>query len=250
MVARRIRVGTGGAAWTPASLTTLKGWYKADGTMLNTVSGTPANNDYLSQWNDESGGGHHLVSYGGGNQSGQYKSAGLNGHPTVFFGEATTAWMYAGSFALSGTTASLYGYGSITSSASPFRILAGYAAPSQSIGGANGANWVQLSVPTTTVVGNHGGFLSSSTISNDTGARFGSIFDATNNTFVVNATSATPAASGGFTFTTAGRLIIGGDGDTGGPSTADCNWSEIVVTASDLSGGELALLDTYLQRWN
>jgi hypothetical protein len=239
---------TATAAWTPASLTSLKGWYKADGTLLNGSSNPAANNDLLTQWNDESGNGKHLLADNfGANRTGKYLSAGLNGKQGVAFLESNTGIMAAASFALGGTKGSCYVYGKITSSATAFRYVVGYAAPSQGVAGTNGCAWAQLNSPNTTVFANQGGILSSGTVPNDTGTRFGSIFDGTNNTFVVNGSAGTPVANG-VSFTTAGRFVVAGDPDV--PESADCVLSEIIVTQSDLSGGELALLDTYLTRWN
>jgi len=239
------------SGWTPASLTNLLGWYKADGTLLNGSSNPAVNNDLLSQWNDESGHGNHLLAQNiSAFSTGKYLTAGLNSKKTVSFLSSNSATMLtAATVALGGTKGSCYLYGSVPSTATAFRYIAAYAAPAQGFAGTNGCAWVQLSSPTTTIAANSGGFKGTGTIANDTGTRFGSIFDGTNSTVAINGVLQTGSqAAASPTFTTGGRFAVSGDSDV--PNGTDSFISEIVVTASDLSGGELALLDTWMTRWN
>jgi len=69
----------GGGAFSPASLPNLVAWYKADAGTSTTTDGVA-----ISQWNDQSGNGHHLVQATGGNQP-LYKAAIQNGLPVVRF---------------------------------------------------------------------------------------------------------------------------------------------------------------------
>jgi len=66
-------------AWTPASLTGLKAWYKSD-------VGITLNSGNVSQWDDQSGNGNHLIQATATNQP-LYSTGILNGYQGLqFFG--------------------------------------------------------------------------------------------------------------------------------------------------------------------
>lgn len=75
----RVLGSASAAAFTPASLTGLTAWYKADAGTSSTVNGTA-----LSAWNDQSGNGNNLTQATGVNQP-TYQAAVQNGLPIVRF---------------------------------------------------------------------------------------------------------------------------------------------------------------------
>ncbi len=68
---------TGGAVWTPASITGLQWWLKADSLALS-------DGDAVSSWSDSSGNGYTATQGTGANQP-IYKASILNGKPVVRF---------------------------------------------------------------------------------------------------------------------------------------------------------------------
>lgn len=93
--ARRVGFrGVGGgaaAAWTPARLTTLRGWYRAD------LGVTLVGSD-VDAWADQSGIGNNLVAPAAGNRP-LYEAAGFGSRPSVLFDgtleflrDATFSW--------------------------------------------------------------------------------------------------------------------------------------------------------------
>ncbi len=255
--------GTPGS-WTPAQLTGLIGWYKADvGVFTDTSCTTPATNTQtVACWKDQSGNSFNLLQATAGDRP-QFLSAGLNSKQTIQFTASGNTGLLTASGVVFGTgnLASGFFIGTMTTNANSFANSVSYCGPTSAscnLSGDfitafrnNGANSVCSDKG---AVSTSGGGTGCPSVTLSTELRFGGIADGSNITSYLNNVAGTSAA---VTDASANNGCI-----SVGQGTNACNFtlsafsgwdgviSEIVLTNTALSSSDRALLDSYLSgRW-
>lgn len=237
--------GPSGAAWTPASLTGLIGWYKADAQVYNSGTTLATNGQTISQWTDQSGLNNHLVNVIGYGVP-TWASAGLNGKPAVQFVQASAQGLgtTADSVAMgTGNQVSCFILGSLTTSANAQGV--GYAGNGVAITSIpfdlHSAVIMQLtSTPGFEWFYNSGNGTADS-VSANTETQMGMVFDGVNGTPYVNNVAGTSNALN-FNWTSPGRLIVGSQGTTGW----DGFIRELFITNGAVSSSDRSNIATYL----
>lgn len=224
-------------AWTPASLgSALIGWWKAD---AGVTPGT--NGSATTQWDDQSGVGNHLTPSVTGPT---YTTNVLNSLPGMVF--STTETLRKTSFAIGGTTASVFMVGKITSVSSNPRG-ASYESPAGSGNESvttSGAIFFFHTSTTSSAAFRNGGFRSQGTIAANTFLQMGNIYDGTNNTMYLAGTGQTPVADTN-TFGATGTFGINTQGLTYGATVC-----EMFITNSAMSGTDRTNTASYfLTKW-
>lgn len=84
---------SGGAAWTPASLTGLYAWWKADAGVYSDLGTTPAaNGNTVAQWNNQATAGGATLNLRSPAGQPTYYTGVINGNPALWF-NGTSAYM-------------------------------------------------------------------------------------------------------------------------------------------------------------
>jgi hypothetical protein len=239
------------SSFTPASLTGLIAWFKAD-------VGITLNGSQVSAWADQSGNGNNVTQPTTGNQP-FFQATGFNGKQTVYFSTATTSVMASGGDAvalINGTPASCFMVGKpVAADCSSFGNAVGFNgnghAGATTDGLPSGISFLERVSTGATVGGQRNSATESViTVTDSTNIRIGNICDGANNTVYLNNVAGTPVADTN-NFTSPGTLILGSvtfDGHT-------AQWwggaiSEIVLTNTALSSGDRTSLDNYFKaKW-
>jgi hypothetical protein len=253
-----------GSTWTPASLSGLIAWYKADNDSTNVFSDAACtvpqttNAANVLCWKDLSGNGYNLVNASGANRP-TYVLAGLNGKPTVNFVALSSQNLRTAVGVAMGTgvSGSAFAIGTMNTGTNSFGRLVTYAPPSAADNSAGGftylfrqstTNFFETEKGITVVVGSP-----YAAVSLATETRFGGIANGTTIQSYVNGATAGTAGSGSIAFTSGGYIALGSSIASGGGTGAalwDGNISEIIITNNAMSSGDIALLDAYLAaRW-
>lgn len=243
------------AGWTPADLgAALIAWYKADTGVYSDAGTTPAAADALvKQWNDQSGGGRHLVQAAPTNIA--YKSTGFNStHPCLLNDYS------AGAGLATAVNTVAHGGGAIISMFAVVRSdvdrvdnerLLAYTGTGLTIDNAHTdlASVVLLFYTTGNVNAVQGGDVGApAPVTVGTNYRIGSVFDGTDHTIYINNTAigspVVPAVLPALT--SPGQLSLG--------FSENGVWvgaiAEIVVTNTVLSSGDRTSLDNYFKaKW-
>jgi len=245
---RWFRPGAVVAAWTPANLPSLIGWWKADANVYNDAGSTLATNGQtVQQWSDQSGVGNHLVQATSGERP-TFNTNQLNGLPGIACG----GWLNQLTLSLGGTTASCYVVAKHTTGGNG-RIVTFAATGGPDYDGDTDAIFFYLPSDTT-VTGFRNGAKSNGTVATGTPYVLGSIFDGTNHTMYINGTAQSAVGSTG-TFGSTGGLGVGDSPDSP-PSTASGGSPmngmvfEIVLTTAAIGSTDRTNLATYFNgRW-
>jgi hypothetical protein len=228
-----------GSSFTPASLSGLIAWYKADTGVTNT-----GNNTAATAWADNSGQGNNLGTAG---SDPKYFTAGFNGLPSVTFAAASGNLLQKLAFAIgTGNKASFFVVCQMLTGTTAFGRLISY---SQSTGHNDFDNAGSAAAILRDAANN--GFATydnasqrcTTSISLATNYRLGMIFDGTNITPYVNGVAGTPSAY-------SSSWVSGGPLSIGNNFNQNAGWdgavAEIVITNSDITS-QVAQLDSYLQ---
>lgn len=244
--------GTGGGAFTPASLTGLVAWYQADSGVFSDAGSTPAADSALvQQWNDKSGNGYNLSQATSGNRP-TFKSAGFNGLQGVQWTPADTCWMMSAAAITQLNGAGLasawvvFKYASVTGSNRLLSMAtsssgADYDSTSYGIFGYFNSG--------TTLIAYRSGGKDSATVATGTNYRMTSIFDGTNHTMRINNAGGSPVGSTG-NFGNNLLLSVGVEPDAKPSTGLNGTIAEIGLTSSALTLTDRSNLDTYLKnKW-
>lgn len=208
--------------FTPLALTALRGWYESDSGTTVVVG--------VSQWNDKSGLGNHLLQATGGAQP-LLVPAQINGLPAIVF-DGVDDFMRA--------------------------VIVGLVQPSTVFAVFSQATWVS---PNTIVDGNVStmmrvfqtgsspriGISAGTTLAGAVGPTLGTfglataIFNGASSSIQINSIAATsgPAGAGN-----AGGVVVGARGD--GTINASCSVAMLIVTAASATAGEIANVKAYV----
>lgn len=233
-------VHTTGGAFTPASISGLVAWYKAD-VGVTTSSGN------VSAWADQGGNGYNLSGTPVGGQSPTVTAGGLNGLDILNWPNSTNGNLSTGAAAVT--------LGGTGSQASVFVVMRytgnnNSRVVSYSVGGSDTAANAFISQfvsASTTINGFSNGVKGALTTTNNTWAQVGSIFDGTNNTLYLNNVAGTPVSSTN-SFSATGGLNVGGTPSGGNQYIGDI--AEIVIYNVALTGTDRSNLAAYFfARW-
>jgi hypothetical protein len=209
MLARKLMAPTAaGGGWSPSDLgSNLLAWYDAQDSGSITQSGGS-----VSQWNDLSGNGEHVVQ-GNAPEQPTYSATGFNtSYPRITF-DGSDKLICAAFAGTSGAVLSIYAVGTLNSAASSYgRMVAYYtdAGNNNDFSGTDRAACILRDATNATVGAyRNNGLLSTKSISYDTPARFMSVFDGTNHTMYINNSAGTPVSSSTNFTTTSAALGIG-----------------------------------------
>lgn len=233
--------------WTPAKLTGLVAWYKAD-------VGVSLSGSNVTGWADQSGHGYNLV-VGTGGTSPVFNATGFNGRQTIAFTAASSEYLVTST----STSVGIVNMGS-TTTASGFAV--GQGVSPQGFGVAFGMVGVNengcsafadsgcfIMAAGLGLAAWRNGQMSTTAYTTSTNYRFGSIFDGANNTFYLNNAASTPVASTGAFFST-GNISIGSLRSDTPLNLWDGPLSEIVLTNTALSSTDRGNLDNYFRaKW-
>jgi hypothetical protein len=250
--------------WTPAQLTGLIAWYKADNDSTNVFSDvgctTPqtTNGGNVLCWKDRSGVGRNITN-GSGSGRPTYTLAGLNGKPTITFVAASSQYlgMGTGTAMGTGTSGSGFAIGTMNTGTNSFGRLVTYAPPAAGDGTTGGFIYVFRATATNAIEATKGPTVvtaAGAAVSLATETRFGAIANGTTITSYINGAAAGTPGSGSNSFISGGCIFVGTNVGSGcSPSTGgewDGNVSEIVITNTAMSSTDIANLDAYLAaRW-
>lgn len=244
--------GTGGGAFTPASLAGLVAWFQADSGVYKDAGSTPAvNNDLVQQWNDKSGNGFNLSQGTSGNRP-TFKSAGFNSLAGVQWTPVDTCWMFTAAAITQLNGAGLasawvvFSYAGISSSN---RLLSMTTSTSGNDYDSTNYGVFGYFNSSTSLIGYRSGGKGSATVATGTNYRMTSIYDGTNHTMrMSNAGASVVASTGNFGNN---LLLSAGIEPASKPSTGfNGTIAEIGLTSTALSGTDRSNLDTYLQtKW-
>jgi hypothetical protein len=234
-----------GGTFTPAALSNLIGWYSADvGAYTDAGTTLATGGQTVQQWNDRSSVGNHL-SQSTSDARPTFTTGVQNGKPGIVFSTATVAdFMANASFALGGTTASVFCVIKGSSPGDNSRVVS-FTGNGQAsdFGNTPSAVFMFFNSSSTKVNGfRNGGTLSNGTVTDGTFNQLGSVFDGANHTLYINGTAQTAAANSD-TFGATGTLSIGAQAD--GTNPFDGTFLEIVVTSSALSSTQRTQLASY-----
>lgn len=244
-----------GGAWTPAKISGLQGWWKADFSVYSDLGITLATNGQsVEQWNDNSPASNNLLNnLGIGATFPTYVTGALNGLPVISYNASVQSQiLLTNTLNLGGTTASLFAVVKGSTPNANARI-ANFTATGQQNDFDNTGSVVFEFLPSTTTVESYSnGALSSGTITDATWFELGSIFDGANSTIYINGTAQTPAADTN-SFAATGRVNIGGRFNSVGNAVADGltgSIAEVVFTNTVISSTDRAKLHTYFSnKW-
>lgn len=226
-----------GGAWTPASLTGLQFWLKAD------AIGGLNDGDAITTWADSSGNGNDATQ-STGTAKPTYKTGILNGLPCARF-DGGDSLRGGGTTSITGTTLTAFAIVSLNSgSANYARVL------SLSASGQNDYNSAARAAPilrnsnTQALASFRNNVVrSSGAIVYGTHAYVVSIFDGTNHTIYVNGVAGSALASSG-TFAISAYAL--GDNYLTDSSFLNGDIVECGVTNTNVSGADLTSLQSYL----
>lgn len=245
---------TASGAFTPASLTGLVAWYKADtGVFVDAGSTLATNGQTVQQWNDQSGNGYHLKQATGGSRP-TFQTAGFNSSfPAVTFTLSSSTWMAttANTVAMgTGLVGSAFLVGLITGSGAVNARGVAYVENGQTADtiSSHSAAWLLLSPGTPSLASYRAGFFANDNVAIfNVNMRVGNVYDNTNDTGYLNNVAGTPVAASGLTWTSPGTLLIS-TADTASPTAFwDGPIAEVVVTNTALSGTDRTNLDNYFK---
>ncbi len=230
------------AAWTPASLTGLVAWYKAD-------VGVTTSGGNVTAVADQSGNGYDLTN---ASTTVAYNATGLNGLPTFEYTVGAAGFLRSSvdAVGLTGATGSAFVVAQIRSPSNDGHVVS-YLGNGQAVEYNNAASaaWLLRDGTNNSVKAyRNNGLLTTGAISLATNYRLGVIFDGSFcQIYINNSVQASPVACTD-SFTQLGTLYFG-SAPSGGP--LDGFISEIVITSSSMSSGDRSSLDSYLQtRWS
>lgn len=227
------------SAFTPASLSNLYAWYKADAGVLN--GGSPATNGQtVDNWNDQSGvSGINLARNLSTGVT--YVTGGLNGLPVVRSAGSGNALL--ATLSLGGTTLSVWMLAKAT--ATNFGRICGYGVATDDTTAT--AFIAAYYASMTSVRAHNNGDKSQGTISSGAWNAFASVWDGTNNTLYINGTGQTPVASTP-TFASSGQFTLFNNPNYGNAMTGDI--AELIVVKGAFSGTDRSNLAAYsLAKW-
>lgn len=232
-------------AWSPLSLTGLIGWWKADAGTFSDAGSTPqtTNGGSIKQWNDQSGNGNHLSSFGTSDPIYDTTDA-LNGHPVINCVTGAVG-LRTGSLALGGTTLSCFALVKISSYGSANRIfeLDNGTAGIESFIFHPSATELKTQASGSTKADTGTGALTGTNWN-----QIGAIWDGTNaNIYVGNVSKAFAADAPTFPNPLT-HFCVGLN--RGGGNASNAYFSEMILTTSAMSSGDRSSLAAYLtSRW-
>lgn len=230
-----------GGGFTPAFLTGLKGWWKADAGVFSDAGVTPATNGgNVQQWNDQSGNSQHFIQLTGANKP-TYNTNTLNSLPVVT--SAGSAFMDVATFAFSGTTVSVFLVVQATAGGGSRAIC--YFTGADTAGDAFLAPFFNsLTNPADFSLG---GIVSNGTVVSGSWNEIGSIWDGVNNTMYIG-NAAQGAVANAPTFATNGDLRI--FTSSNGANLMTGSIAEIIVTNGALNSTDRGNVHTYFNsKW-
>lgn len=254
LIIPRRKPAAAAAAWTPASLSNLLAWYKADTGVYSDAGTTLATDTQtVQQWNDQSGNGYHLLQATSGRRP-QYLSAGFNSKQTVKFTSATPTGMVTATNVVAGfgTNASGFFVGQLlTGTASNARAVS-LCKPFASDTDANSCIMGFRNAGGDAIASYRGGVVASQAVSLATNLRFGVVYDGANGTSYLNNANATATANTNAFDSTDGTYALGvGIELINDRAFGNLGWdgpiSEVVITLGALSSGDRNSLDSYFQ---
>lgn len=248
----------GGGAFTPAQLTGLVAWYKADVGVFSDAGVTPAvNSGNVQQWNDQSGHGYNLIQATTANKP-TFLTAGLNSKPAVSFAQASNQFVQTALSTVvmgTGTTGSGFAVLQMTSAVPSNGTALSYAVTAGSDFNAPGNARFINRATTTNAIGSFRNSVAgpSSAVSLSTTVHIGTVYDGTNATSWLNNVSGGTGAQTS-AWATNGAIVIGSAQNAGNAVGTGSSWdgpiSEVVITTSALSSTDRANLEAYFtSRW-
>lgn len=223
--------------WTPAQLSGLKAWYKADAGVYNDAGITPATNGQtVQQWNDQSGNGLNILQASTSSRP-TFLSTGMNGHQTLQFSAATVSSLVNSAFPLgSGNIASVFIVVNVSVSTPTFARIISYGTA------ATQRDFLGAGSPITDLFTFDGSASAHNTIATAANLRVGTIWDGANMTVYVNNSGGTPAGYA-TSFTDNQQMSVGCA--VSGANPFDGNISEVVITLSAIGAADRNSLDSY-----
>ncbi len=233
--------------WTPASLSGLTVWLDASDSGSVIRSGAD-----VSAWNDKSGNGNNFP----GTNNPQYSATGFNtSYPGIAVTSAAGSYFKSGAVALNSANLSVFIVGNITSPDLDDGVIS-LLGNGQSADWNNAASFVVDPNDTSNRIRlftASGAYQSVITGAANGAHAFGWVFDGTNGTPYLDGTSGTPAAKTGAFGNPSAIIALGNRLSTGGAVTGDTingTYAEVIITASAITGTDLANLDSYfVAKW-
>lgn len=246
----------GAAAFSPASVTGLQAWYKADAGTSTTTDGVA-----ISQWSDQSGNARHLVQATGASQP-LYKAAIQNGLPVVRFDGTNDGLIYdAGAAFLSNVAATGFavfvprgasagsGDGRILSTAAVTGAAQDFNSTAASIFVDVSSEATAGPYPTTTYF-NSGAHTSTATVATGTSRQTSTVYDGANGSMYQNGTL-DPAAFAAVSSFTIRLISTGSDTGLGASSFFNGDVCELLLYVGALGTTDRVNVQNYLKsKWN
>jgi hypothetical protein len=239
-------MGVGAAAWVPTSLSGLLGWWDSQDAASITQSGGA-----VSQWNDKSGNGKHVVQATGANQP-AYSATGMDGSRPAISVTTTSKLLDNTSFTIGASSLTVVMVAYVDSTTGSNARLIGWFNGALDYAGATTAVIPLLAKTPASI----GGYWSSAdrgsaSASYNTKRWFISEWNGStgNHTIYVNGTAGSPAGwSSSNTWSGAGTLRMFNDNVTAGGACIG-RYGEIFILNRVLTGGERTSIAAYMARW-